>query len=40
MAFPLAQLEEEARRDEETERREREAFDEWWCRYQQTAKKW
>ena len=44
MAFPLAQLEEEryqqARRDEETERREHQAFDDWWCRYKETAKKW
>ena len=44
MAFPLALLEEDwyqqARRDEETERRERQAFDDWWLRYKETAKKW
>ena len=44
MAFPLAQMEEEsyqqAKKDEETEKRYRQDFDDWWARYQETAKKW
>ena len=44
MAFPLAQMEEEsyqqAKKDEETEKRYRQDFDDWWARYKETAKKW